>query len=247
MKKVLKYLGILILVVIIGGVILGMMANEAKPVGQPSAEADALAQKMMNAVDIAAWDSTHIIQWTFKGMHDFLWDKKNNNVRVTWEDSEVLLHTKSVTGKAFIGGQEVMDEAQKGEMVQSAWGFFCNDSWWLNAVVKANDAGTERSIVTLEDGREGLMVSYSSGGVTPGDAYVWILDENGMPTSYKMWVSIIPIGGMEFTWEAWETLPTGAKIATLHKSKILELDISNLKSGDDWSAFGLEGNPFDGM
>lgn len=247
MKKVLKYLGILILLLIIGGVIAGMIANEPKPVGEPSPEADALTQKMMNAVDLAAWDSTKIIQWTFKGMHDFLWDKENNLVQVNWENSKVLLHTKSISGKAFQDGQEVTDETKKNELIQAAWGYFCNDSWWLNAAVKAKDIGTERSIVTLEDGREGLMVSYSSGGVTPGDSYVWILDENGMPTSYKMWVSIIPIGGLEFTWENWETLPTGAKIATFHKSKVLELDISNLKSGDNWSDFDMEESPFNSL
>jgi hypothetical protein len=245
MKKALKYFGILVLILIVAAVIAGISANESKPVGTPSAEADALAQKMLAAVDKAGWDTTHIVQWTFKGMHDFLWDKQNNYVKVNWDDSEVLLHTKSVTGKAFQNGQEVTDEAQKNEMVQSAWSYFCNDSWWLNAPVKAFDEGTERSLVTLEDGREGLMVSYRSGGVTPGDSYVWILDENGMPTSYKMWVKIIPIGGLEFTWEAWETLPTGAKVATLHKSKILELDISNLKSGVEWSEFGMNGSPFE--
>ena len=245
MKKVLKYLGILIFILIVGGIIAGLVANESKPEGTPSPEADALAQKMMNAVDKAAWDTTNIIQWTFKGMHDFLWDKQNNWVKVNWENSEVLLHTKSVSGKAFQNGQEVTEEPLKNELIQSAWSFFCNDSWWLNAAVKAFDEGTERSIVKVGDGREGLMVSYSSGGVTPGDSYVWFLDENGLPTSYKMWVSIIPIGGMEFTWEQWETLPTGAKIATFHKSKMLDLDISNLKSGDTWADFGMDKSPFE--
>lgn len=243
MKKFFKWLGIALVAIVLIIFVSGLMANETKPTGTPSPEADALAQKMLTAVDAAAWDTTHYIQWTFKGMHDFLWDKQRNFVQVSWEDVKVLLNTKMVSGKAFRNGEELGgDEANA--LVQEAWGFFCNDSFWLNAVVKAFDPGTERSLVTLEDGREGLMVTYSSGGVTPGDSYVWILDENGLPTSYKMWVSIIPIGGMEFTWESWETLPTGAKVATLHKSKILELDISNLVAGDNWAAFGFEQDPF---
>ncbi len=243
MKKFLKWLGILIFALVLVVFIVGLIANESKPTGTPSPEADALAQKMMNAVNSTAWDTTDVIQWTFKSMHDFIWDKPRNLVQVSWEDVKVLLNTKTISGKAFRNGEELADDEAR-ELIQKAWGYFCNDSFWLNAPIKAFDEGTTRSLVTLEDGREGLMVAYSSGGVTPGDAYVWILDENGLPTSYKMWVSIIPIGGMEFTWEAWETMSTGAKIATLHKSKILELDITNLKTGENWSEFGLDGDPF---
>ncbi|RMG85703.1 MAG: hypothetical protein D6714_05475 [Bacteroidetes bacterium] len=244
MKKVLKYGIFTLLVLVAGAMIWGWASNESKPVGTPGPEADALARKMMNAVHAEAWDTTRIVQWTFKGVHDYLWDKQNNLVKVHWDDQDVYLYTKTVTGKAFKNGAEVRDSLQKAELIQKAWAYFCNDSWWLNAPVKAFDPGTERSLVTLDDGRKGLMVTYTSGGVTPGDSYVWILDESGLPTSYKMWVSIIPVGGMEFTWEKWETLPTGAKVVTFHKSKVLELDISNLKAGQSWSDFGLEKSPF---
>ncbi len=88
------------------------------------------------------------------------------------------------------------------------------------------------------------MVSYTSGGVTPGDSYLWILDENGLPESWKMWVKIIPVGGMEFTWEKWTELSTGAKVATYHHHKLLDLDISNLKAATSLSAFGLQDDPF---
>lgn len=244
--KWLKRLGIFFLVVIIIIAGLFFMYNESKPVGKSGAEADTLAQKMFQAIDKTAWDSTTYVQWTFKGMHSFLWDKDRHFVKVTWDDNEVLLDTKKVTGKAFIAGV-----AQSGEtadkLVQNAWSFFCNDSFWLNAPAKAFDIGTERSIVELEDGSQGLMVSYTSGGVTPGDSYLWILDENGLPKSWKMWVKIIPIGGMEFSWEKWTDLTTGAKIATFHTSSALDLDISNLKAGIDLNAMGLNDDPFSSL
>ena len=101
-------------------------------------------------------------------------------------------------------------------MVKTAIDFFNNDSFWLAAPFKAFDPGTERSIVNLKDGRKGLMVTYTSGGTTPGDTYVWILDENDRPTAIKMWVQILPLGGMEFTWENILTLPSGALIAQDH-------------------------------
>jgi len=243
MKKILKWLGILLLLFILALVGLGIMANESKPTGIPSAEADAMAKKMLQAVDKTAWDTTGIVQWTFRGKNNYLWDKTRNFVQFTWENNKVLLHTKSVTGKAFQDEKEVTGEVAN-ELVQTAWKNFCNDSWWLNAPVKAFDIGTSRSLVKMKDGREGLMVSYNSGGVTPGDAYVWFLDDTGMPTSYKMWVSIIPIGGLEFTWQDWATLPTGAKIAQDHKNKLLEIPIENVKAGIDLAGFGLSEDPF---
>ena len=243
MKKVLKWIGIALLILFAGLFILGWWMNEARPKGTPSPEADALANKMLEAVDKAAWDSTDILQWTFPGGHDYLWDKGRNFVEVKWDNHHVLLHTKSVSGKAFIDGQPETGDAAN-QLIQDAWAFFCNDSWWFNAPVKAFDPGTERSIVTLADGRQGLMVAYGSGGVTPGDAYVWILDDSGLPKSYKMWVSIIPVGGMEFSWDDWQTLPTGAKIATLRKGPA-EIPITHVKGADSLEAFGLENDPFE--
>ena len=30
------------------------------------------------------------------------------------------------------------------------------------------------------------MVTYTKGGTTPGDTYVWLFDEKGNPKSFKM-------------------------------------------------------------
>lgn len=248
MKTILKYTFILLIsLVFIGGcAILGL--SESEPTATTvsnSSEADLLADKMMASVNKKAWDETKWISWTFKGAHSFLWDKKRNWCKVTWGggEKEVLLKMDEIAGKAFINGTPA-DAEKNQKMVKTAWSHFCNDSFWLNAIVKAKDLGTERSIVELDDGRKGLKVQYTSGGVTPGDAYVWILDENNRPTSYKMWVKIIPIGGLEFTWEDYETLESGALIAKLHKSSMLNLDISNLKSGETFKDFGLNEDPF---
>lgn len=246
MKKVFKiFAGIIALGLLVIG-ILWFMNNESEPVGTPGQKADEVAQKMMDAVNKQAWDTTNYIQWTFKGMHSFVWDKERHLCQVKWDKNKVLLNINSISGKAFTEGKELEGEAAK-EMITKAWEFFCNDSFWLNAVVKAFDGGTKRSLVKLDDGTEGLKVEYTSGGATPGDSYVWILDENYRPTSYKMWVSIIPIGGMEFTWEKWQELSTGALISTYHKSDVLELDISGLKAGSSYADLGFSGDPFAGI
>ncbi len=242
-KKILKWLAIIIAVLIVGAIIFGVIANEKMPEGMPSAEADVQANKMLEAINYAAWDTTTYVQWSFPGGHDYLWDKKRNMVRVVWGDNKVLLNTKTVTGKAFQGNVQ-LDGTAANDLVQKAWGFFCNDSFWLNAPAKVFDPGTSRSLVTLKDGRKGLMIKYEGGGVTPGDTYVWIMDENGLPVAWKMWVKIIPIGGVETSWEDWKTLRTGAKVAQTHVTAGPTLQLRNVKGGMDWAAIGEGADPF---
>ncbi|MEL6636429.1 MAG: hypothetical protein AAFW73_22265 [Bacteroidota bacterium] len=234
-------LGILVVLLVALGAFL-YTQNEPRPQGQTGPDAEALADKMLAAIDAAAWDTTGVIQWTFKGVHQYLWDRERHLTQVLWDDTEVLLDLSKIEGRVWIAGTEVyQDTAQTA--VQKAWSYWCNDSFWLNAPAKCRDEGTTRATVDLEDGQRGLLVTYRSGGVTPGDAYLWILDETGLPTSYKMWVSIIKIGGLEFTWEDWTQLPTGAQIAQLHRGPI-DLDMSNIRAAHKLSDLGLEEDPF---
>lgn len=140
-------------------------------------------------------------------MHNYIWDKANHIVNVRWDDHEVILRLEEQSG--MVQNSERYSAKKTEKLVSKAIDYFNNDSFWLCAPFKAFDPGTERSIATLKDGRQGLMVTYTSGGSTPGDSYVWILDENNRPTSVKMWVSIIPIKGIEFTWENYTTLSAG--------------------------------------
>lgn len=237
-------MGIAIALLIVIGLIAGLLLNESKPTVNPSKEADQLAEKMLTAINKSAWDTTRIVQWTFfAGKHHYLWDKERNFVKVNWSNNVVLLNTKEVNGKAYVDGQ--LQEGSKAEkLIKTAWGYFCNDSFWLNAPAKAFDPGTKRSIVKVKGGQKGLMVSYESGGVTPGDSYVWILDENGLPKAWKMWVKIIPIGGVKTSWEDWIELEGGAKVAKAHSTAGPTLKLSNLKAGNDWGTFGEEKDPF---
>jgi hypothetical protein len=236
--------GVLIMILLLtGGLFLfGWSRHEPRPEGTPTPEADEVARKVLKAINKEAWDSTGIVQWSFPGGHDYLWDKGRGFVQVRWGQNEVLLYTRKVTGIAFESGAVQTGEKSE-ELIQTAWSYFCNDSWWLNAPSKVFDPGVQRSLITLEDGREALFVEYTSGGVTPGDAYAWILDENGLPSSYKMWVQILPVGGLEFTWEEYTTLSTGARIATLHAG-MKDLQMTNIKGAASLEEFGLVEDPF---
>lgn len=231
MKKTLRVLALVFLGLILFLFAFYLIKNEPLPEGQTGPEADELADKMLEALNYEAWEATPEISWTFKGVHRYEWNKKEGVVNVKWDDHEVILTPADQSGIVQNGGNYSSQEIQ--ELIKTSWDYFNNDSFWLCAPYKVFDPGTERSIVTLNDGREGLKVTYTSGGSTPGDSYVWILDENYMPTAVKMWVSIIPIGGLEFTWENYKTLETGAMIAQDHIGLGgVNIDLTDIETGN---------------
>lgn len=229
MKKALRILGIFFVVLIIGFFTFYLIKNESLPEGQTGPEAEAMAEAMLTAMNKTAWDSTKEVSWTFRGAHDYTWDREENMVTVKWSDNTVILNPETQKGAVTVEDKTLTPE-QDQELIKTALNFYNNDSFWLAAPYKVFDPGTERSIVTLSDGRKGLMITYTAGGSTPGDSYVWILGENNRPIACKMWVSIIPIGGIEFSWGNFEALPSGALVATEHKAfGFLNINLTNLK------------------
>ena len=244
--SVVKKLGIgcfsLLGIVVIGLIIAYLIYNEGKPEGKTGPQADALAQEMLTTLNKPAWDSLRYISWDFSGRNQYAWDKEQEMAIIKYGGKEAVMNLKTMEGTVTEGGAVLTGEA-KDRALGDAWANWCNDSFWLCAHYKAFDPGVTRSIVEVEDGKKGLMVSYTSGGVTPGDAYLWILDDNNMPESWKMWVKIIPIGGIHTTWENWKTLPGGAMIAQNHKMAI-DVTINDLKAGQSLSDIGYSTDPF---
>lgn len=214
MKKALRIIGFVFLGFIVALGVLYLVLNESLPEGQQGPEADAMAQRMLTALNKPAWDSTETISWTFAGSHHYEWDKAENVVRVLWDEHAVILNPKDGSGVVENGERYTYSEVEG--LIQTAEDYFNNDSFWLYAPFKVFDPGTERSIVTFKDGQKGLKVTYTTGGTTPGDSYVWLLDENNRPISVKMWVSILPIGGLTFSWENYVRVGEGAWVAKDH-------------------------------
>lgn len=203
--------------------------NEDLPIGIKGEQAEQLATKMLNALDYQAYQNTNYIEWTFKKRHHYKWQKNKATCMVYWEDYKVDLDLNEYSkSKAYVHNFEVK-ETQANELITKATNYFNNDSFWLVAPYKVFDKGTERSIVTLDNGEKALLVTYTSGGTTPGDSYLWHLNTNGKPTSFQMWVDILPINGLEATWNDWTTTESGAQLSTFHKLLILGLEITDVK------------------
>lgn len=223
MKKLFKILGVIILLLVIALGIFYFVNNEPLPKGKQGKEADALANKMLNALNHEAYKNTEILEWSFRNKNHYKWFKKNGIVEVTLGNEKVILDLND-TSKSQPNSSDLVEKALKN---------FNNDSFWLVAPFKVFDEGTERRIVKYND-KDALLITYKSGGTTPGDSYLWILDENGFPTDYKMWVKIIPVGGVGATWSNWKTTKAGIKLPTKHKLSLfgMELDMGDVKASN---------------
>ncbi len=244
MKTFFRIIGVIVALVLLLFAGAYLLYNEPLPTGESGPEADRLAEKMMNAVGSENMDETNILTWTFNGSHHYVWDQKRKLVEVKWRDNQVLLNLGDwQKGKAYDDSKEVTG-SELDKKRGKAWEIFCNDSFWFIAPTKAMDQGVKRAIVKDESGKKALLVTYTSGGVTPGDSYLWLLDDSGIPNAFKLWVSIIPIGGVKATWENWKTLDSGLKVATEHKLGPVPLPITNTAGGRDFQAVGLSNDPF---
>lgn len=241
-KKWLRWTGLGIL--LLGGGILGLFLwnNEALPEGEVGERADSLARQMMQAINHEAWENTGAVHWVFREAREHLWDRKRHFAKVNWDDNEVIVNINKQTG--IVKQKKFNSEATDEELVREAWEIWVNDSFWLNPVSKVFDPGTTRKLVKLDKGEVGLLITYQSGGATPGDSYLWLLDEQGLPNAWKLWVSIIPVGGMKFTWEKWITLSTGVKVSTFHHSNAIDIPLTDIQAASTLEALTEGQDPF---
>ncbi|WP_445732727.1 hypothetical protein [Mariniflexile sp.] len=231
-KKILKIItGVIIFLTLPSVLFFGFVYfkyNEDLPHGIQGKEADALAYKMLEALDYDAYKSTNTIEWTFKRRHHYKWEKAENTCDVYWKEYKVSLNLNDASQhKAYVHSFKV-DGGLANKLIEKAVKYFNNDSFWLVAPYKVFDKGTERRLVNYNN-KKSLLVTYTSGGSTPGDSYLWLLDDTGKPTAFKMWVSILPIDGLEASWNDWTTTESGAQLPTFHKLFVLGLEINHIK------------------
>lgn len=213
-KAILKFLGIGLVTLLIIGFLVYMFVDESLPNGTQGQEAEALADEMLDALNKQGFDTLSFITFNYPRGHRYEWDREENTVRVQWEENDVFLNLNQSPEEYSL-------------LEYKAYEYFINDSFWLIAPFKVRDAGVVRSIVKTQEGR-GLLVTYTSGGVTPGDSYLWIIGDEGRPYAWKLWTSNVPIGGLRMTWGGWVE-KNGVWFSTFHASRIIDLEITGLE------------------
>lgn len=210
------------------------------PAGKAGPAAEALAKQMQAAVDIKNWNQVGAVTWNFRGRNLHVWDRKRQYVQVTWGsgDSQIKaqFRTSDRQGNATRGGKALTgDDAKK--LIRKAYAYWTNDAFWLNPIDTLYAKGTTRQLVTTKQGEKALLLKFSTGGVTPGDSYMFVLDKTNKPKRYHMWVSILPVPGVAATFDGWQTLYNGAKVSSTHKiGGALTLKLTGIKAAADITA-----------
>lgn len=248
LKSVLKWVGGIFAALVMLLIAVGFYLHTPRPSGQAGENADTLARQVEQAVQREAWDRTAAVTWVFGGRNTHLWDRSRNLHRVSWMKDDLKVEvlqdlSAPEQGVVTVGGQPLSAD-NAASYLSKAYATWINDAFWLNPLVKLFDEGTVRELLPPVNGQQRLMLRYQSGGLTPGDAYLYTLDQNLMPVAWEMWVSIIPVGGVRVTWEGWQTLHTGAKVSTRHAMPFRDLLLTDVRSAD--SAAELNGgiDPF---
>lgn len=201
------------------------------PKGTESPKAQELADKMLRAARYEAWEKkTAAIEFVFREKDYIFWDKKRSLAEVSYKSggSQYLTRYNTLSGRAvtYENGNRVSDPAEFEKRVKEAIKRFVNDTFWLNPAYHLKSPGVKLSVV--EDSK--LLVTYTTGGVTPGDSYLFTLDEEGKITEMQMWVSVLPIKGMIAKFSDYVVTETGLKIARKHTLKLADVDLKDIKS-----------------
>jgi hypothetical protein len=233
LKKTLKIItGVVVLITLPSLLFLGYLYfkyDEELPFGKKGAEAETLAVNMLDALNYDAYKKTNYLEWTFKNKHHYKWQKDKNICTVYWKDYKVVLNLNdNENSKVYVHNFNIKNDLSK-ELLDKAISYFNNDSFWLVAPYKIYDIGTERRLVNLENGNKALLVTYTLGGTTPGDSYLWKFNNEGLPVSFKMWTSILPLKGIEASWSDWMTTKSGAQLPSFHKLLFFGIDMGDVK------------------
>jgi hypothetical protein len=226
-----RILGFLILLILVGVGLKYIYFNDPVPAGENPEKADILAQKMLEALDYDAYKNTRYLSWSYQGgRNHYSWDKTMGKVRVEWDEYTAFINLNDPDKSTIEAKGKSINEAERNELINKALSYFNNDSFWLVAPFKVFDKGTRRSLVPQDDGTTDLLVTYTKGGDTPGDSYLWRLNDDKLPVSFKMWVKIIPLNGLEASWEGWHITESGALLPQTHSLGPFSLDLGTVRA-----------------
>ncbi|RME89987.1 MAG: hypothetical protein D6767_07600 [Candidatus Hydrogenedentota bacterium] len=244
----------ILLAVILAGIV---SACRSIPEGVASEQAEKLAEEMRQKAGWGAWKKTQAVEFTFLGIRHHLWDKKRDYVMFRTDEGVTFFHRKTLKGRVFTFKQEpdsflsaipkdnlreVKDIKEKKEAIQKAYSAFINDFFWLQPAFHIFSPGAKRYLVEPRT----LRVTFTSGGVTPGDTYVFTVRDDGLIQSMRMWVQIIPIKGIEARFVDYIETETGVKVAKKRESFLKDIEISDIHFYAEFPSTN-QPDPFAGM
>ena len=199
-------------------------------------KSEKLSAKMKTGANWNNWQETDAITFLFAGNDFIFWDKKRNLVEVAWsswgDKIKVQFSQKPFAAEVWVDDEVETDSGDRSDYVKKAYELFTNHTFWFNPAYHVFSPGTRRGITGDGD----LAVIFSSGGVTPGDKYLFKLDESGKIKSMRMWVSIVPFKGLTASFTDYIKTESNLQVSTLHEIGFFDLKLANVASYTNYPA-----------
>lgn len=204
------------------------LKSEPLPAGTLGVEAEVLTDRIEAAVGLAAFRKTGAVAFTFRGENRHFCDLTRRYSEVRWQDSgdewTVQFDHRSAHHLVLRNENPVTDAARRAAVFQEALKRHTNDFFWFNPFSALRAPGTQRRLV----GARALLVTFGTGGLTPGDSYLIVTDHAFRPVFVRMWVAVLPIRGMRFSFEGWKKMTTGFEVSLKHRSDFAEVNLTDV-------------------
>ena len=198
------------------------------PTGLQNKQAEELYQKVRDTSGYDFWNKevsavhyrwhAQIISKRLSIVRDIFWDKKRGLVEVSWKKIKVQFNKKNRNNTiVFVNDVIITDIKEIKKLTEEAYSFFINDTFWLNPLFTINTPDSNKLYLSDHE----LLVTFNQGGVTPGDSYLFSLDEAYKVKSMRMWVSTIPIKGIKVIFKDYITLEDKIPFSTTRSISVL--------------------------
>ena len=234
-KFFLVFFSSIFLLFVIVILVLYIYARPQVPQGEEGARAEALSQKIEKAVHLDAWKQhTAALSFLFQGIDSgtrHFRDNRRGYREVSWKKGKTKYRVLYDQKARYLSyrNEELLQKKESEKayaLYQEAYKKHSNDFFWLNPFSQMRAPGARRFYVQ----ERALLLHYESGGVTPGDSYLIITDAEGLPQRWQIWASILPLKGLEFTFENWQSSESKARFSLLRRHRLLDIQITDLKT-----------------
>jgi hypothetical protein len=169
-----------------------------------------------------AWRATRYLRFDFAVDREektlmrraHTWDRRRGHYRVEATDEEgrpvvVLMNLHTRQGNAWVGGQPASAETLE-KLLESAYAWWVNDSYWLLMPYKMRDAGVILTYAGLEakDNRtwDKVLLTFEGVGLTPKDKYwVFVNRSTGLVDRWEFVLKGADTPPVPYEWSGWQS------------------------------------------
>ena len=240
LKKIVIAL-LLLAAVLVAAIFIGraLLSNALPDVKSDDAKSLRVLERVLKATHNDAFEKARLVHFQLDNGRFFLWDKAREKVRVTHKNEEVFIDLKSAPAG---DPSAIKGKASDRKALVNAHKWFINDLFWLHPFSSFKNEGVELKVSPDE---RTLLVSFTKGGHTPGDQYALLLDEAGRPKAWRLYTGVLPIAGLEASFDEWQKSGENTLISHVRQISFASREVTFLKIANDFATLGIE-DPFEG-